>query len=331
MISNGVFAEWQPRYADAGIPTFPVANKKPGIRHYQRTGLIGSRKLVDKFGNAPALGFLCKRADLTILDIDTPDERVLADALSEYGNTPVIVQSGSGNYQAWFRNNGEGRKIRPDKSRPIDILGDGYVVAPPSQGSKGAYQFIAGSLADLASLPVMRAPVVPICTVAPLHAPAPDLVDVGKRNETLFRDCMAAAKSCACLDDLVAYARSTNAEKFAAPLPNSEVVTTASSAWKIECSGNNRFGGEMIVGAPGSHFDRIGPADAFALALYVTLRRHWRDGETFVVANEMHKAYGWPRRKFIEARSSLERHRLLVMVRPPIKGVGPAVYRFGAK
>ncbi len=196
MTPNGVFAQWQPRYADAGIPTFPVANKKPAVRGYLRTGPAGSRQLAHKFGDASALGFSCKRAGLTILDIDTTDERVLADALVEYGDTPVIIRSGSGNYQAWFRNNGEGRKIRPDKSKPIDILGDGYVVAPPSQGSKGAYQFIAGSLADLASLPAMRAAVAPISPPAPLHTPTPVLVNVGQRNDALWHACMRKAKSC---------------------------------------------------------------------------------------------------------------------------------------
>ena len=44
----------------------------------------------------------------------------------------------------------------PIPSVPIDILGDGFVVAPPSLGEKGAYQIIQGSLADLADLPALR-------------------------------------------------------------------------------------------------------------------------------------------------------------------------------
>lgn len=332
MLAGGVFAEWQPRYAEAGIPTFPVRDKKPAIRGYLKAGPNVSRQLADKFGDAPALGFSCKRAGLTILDVDTPDERVLADALVEYGDTPVIVRSGSGNFQAWFRHNGEGRKIRPDKSKPIDILGGGYVVAPPSRGGKGAYRFLSGSLDDLPSLPVLRLPDAANDPVAPAAAPAADLVDVGKRNESLWRACMRHAKGCARFDDLLSFAHGANAEMLAVPLPAGEVVTLAQSAWAKQCAGQNRFGAEMVVGVTASQFGRID--DPFALMLLMTLRHRWRDGETFHVANAMAETMpsgGWPRKKFAAARLMLERAGLLVMVRPPMKGErgGPAVYRFG--
>lgn len=331
MNANGIFAEWQPRYAEAGIATFPVRNKKPAVRGYMRTGAAGSRKMADKFPDATALGFACFRAGLTILDVDTPDERVLADALSEFGDTPVIVQSGSGNFQAWFRHNGERRKIKPDQSKPIDILGGGYVVAPPSQGASGAYRFLSGSLDDLPSLPAMRAPAAAIDRTAapsPASVADPDLVDVGKRNDSLWRACMRQAKSFASFDDLLSFAHGANINMLAVPLPDAEVVTLAQSAWAKECSGDNRFGAEMLVGLPVSKFDRIA-GDPFALSLYMTLRRRWRDGETFAVANEMHKAQGWPRRKFVEARTALESQRLIVMVKRPSKAHGAAAYRFG--
>lgn len=335
MNANGIFAEWQPRYAEAGIATFPVRNKKPAVRGYLRTGAAGSRQLADKFGDATGLGFACFRAGLTILDVDTPDERVLADALSQYGDTPVIVQSGSGNYQAWFRHNGEGRKIRPDKSKPIDILGGGYVVAPPSQGASGAYRFLSGSLDDLPSLPALRAPTAAIDHTAapsPASVAVPDLVDVGKRNDSLWRACMRQAKSFASFDDLLCFAHGANLNMLAVPLPDAEVVTLAQSAWAKECSGDNRFGAEMVVGVTASQFNRID--DPFALMLLMKLRQRWRDGETFHVANAMAESMpsgGWPRKRFAAARLMLERAGLLVMVRPPKKGErgGPAVYRFG--
>lgn len=330
---GGVFAEWQPRYAEAGIPTFPVRNKKPAIRGYLKTGPSLSASWRDKFGDAPGLGFSCERAGVTILDVDTPDERVLADALSEYGDTPVIVQSGSGNFQAWFRHNGERRKIRPDKDKPIDILGGGFVVAPPSQGSKGAYRFLSGSLNDLPSLPVLQLPDAANdhAPALPAPAPDPDLVDVGKRNDALWRACMRHAKTCASFDDLLSFAHGANAEMLAVPLPAGEVVTLAQSAWSKQCSGENRFGSEMVVGVKASQLDRID--DPFALMLMMKLRQRWRDGETFHVANAMAETMpsgGWPRKRFAAARLTLERAGLLVMVRPPLKGErgGPAVYRF---
>jgi hypothetical protein len=60
---------------------------------------------------------------------------VLADALGRHGPTPFVVRGGSGNFQAWYRYNGEPRRTRAWPGLPIDLLGDGYVVAPPSMGS----------------------------------------------------------------------------------------------------------------------------------------------------------------------------------------------------
>jgi hypothetical protein len=156
----GAFSEWQPRYAERGIPTFPVIitgkNKKPAISNYMNVGHPASSQFALRFGDVNALGFvLGKHSRITVLDVDTPDERVLADALDRYGKTPVIVRSGSGNHQAWYKHNGETRQIRPLRNRPLDILGDGFVVAPPSRGAKADYRFIQGGLDDLASLPTM--------------------------------------------------------------------------------------------------------------------------------------------------------------------------------
>ena len=325
MSADGIFAEWQPRYAAADIPTFPVQNKKPAVRGYMKTGPNLSRELAEgKFAGASAFGFACKRAGLTIVDVDTPDENVLADALAEYGDTPVIVRSGSNHFQAWYRNDGEPRKIRPDKEKPIDILGGGYVVAPPSEGSKGAYHFVSGSLDDLPALPCLRKPEAP----DDRPAPAVERVNVGQRNDSLWRACMRHARGCSSFDEVLSFAYSHNLEALATPLPDTEVVSTARSAWDTTASGNNRFGAEMVVGLPASQFEIIGN-DPFALTLMMKLRHRWRDGETFVVANAMAEKMGWPRKKFAAARSYLEARGLLVMVKPPIKGGGPAVYRFG--
>ena len=35
-MTRGLFAEWQPRYAEHGIATFPVRGKVPAIRNYLR-------------------------------------------------------------------------------------------------------------------------------------------------------------------------------------------------------------------------------------------------------------------------------------------------------
>ena len=330
---NGIFGKWQPVYAEAGLAAFPVdpIAKKPMVSNYMKVGVRACDRFAKRFGNAPALGVACARSRLTIVDVDTTDERVLADALSEYGPTPIIVRSGSGHFQAWYRNGGEPRKIRPD-DRPIDILGGGFVVAPPSQGAKGAYEFLEGSLADLSLLPLMRKlAMAPANELAapPLAEPetGTEAAEVGKRNDTLFREAMRAARRCDSLEGVLAHVATVNAG-YEPPLPHDEAVAVAHKAWGYEAAGNNQFGGEMVVGLPVSKFDRLG-SDPFAVTLYMTLRRHWRDGETFSAANAMAETMSFPLRKFVDARRTLERHGLIVMIRKPIKGVGPAVYRFG--
>jgi hypothetical protein len=161
LTSSNTFRDWQPRYAERNIPTFPIEirpdTKKPMVSNYSQFGLPASASIAKKYPEATAIGFMAgRRTGLTILDVDTTDERILADALDKHGQTPVIVRSGSGHHQAWFRHNGEGRHIRafgPDT--PIDILGGGFVVAPPSRGIKADYRFIQGGLDDLDRLPML--------------------------------------------------------------------------------------------------------------------------------------------------------------------------------
>ena len=148
----GVFAEWQPRYAEHRLPTFPVHgdSKKPAVTGYLRVGLPSSKQLALKFGEIDAFGIAVgSRNRITVLDVDSPDERILADAMSRVGPSPFIVRSGSGNHHAWYRHNGEQRRIRPVPHEPIDILGAGFVVAPPSRGAKGTYTLVQGTLDDL--------------------------------------------------------------------------------------------------------------------------------------------------------------------------------------
>lgn len=176
-------ADWQPNYAAAGLAIFPVTpDKRPAVKGYLNVGLRGSRALAEKFANAAAFGFaLGPRSGITVLDIDAPDERILADALDRHGRTPLIVRSGSGNFQAWYRHNGESRRVRPDPSLPIDLLGSGFVVAPPSNVSKGDYSFVSGSLDDLPDLPTMTDP--ERVSAAKENA---EVISPGRRNATLL-------------------------------------------------------------------------------------------------------------------------------------------------
>jgi hypothetical protein len=149
----GVFTQWQPTYAARGIPTFPVridhGVKKPDVKNYLKLGPKVSQALAQRFTSHDALGFAVRRARISVLDVDAPDERVLVDALDRHGPTPIVVRTGSGNWQAYYRHNGERRHVRPWAGLPIDVLGDGYVVAPPSKGTRGDYAIVQGTLDDL--------------------------------------------------------------------------------------------------------------------------------------------------------------------------------------
>ena len=204
------YQHWQADYAAHGVATFPVdANKRPMVSRYGGFGLVGSAKIASKFGHAPAIGFMCgKRNGITVLDVDCKDERVLADALDRHGKSGVVVRSGSGNFQAWYKHNSERRRIRPDRNVPIDILGNGFVVAPPSQSAKGSYQFISGSLDDLDRLPVMQNVRVEAWDNSRLVAE----VKQGQRNNKLFSACLEASRHCDDFDQLCDVARTRNGE-----------------------------------------------------------------------------------------------------------------------
>jgi hypothetical protein len=84
------FAEWQPRYAEQGIATFPVKNKRPCVQGWQHVGIGGSLQLALKFPEADAFGFQCgKHNRITIIDIDSAQERMLDEAVRMFGQSPL--------------------------------------------------------------------------------------------------------------------------------------------------------------------------------------------------------------------------------------------------
>jgi Bifunctional DNA primase/polymerase, N-terminal len=202
MENPGVFAVYQPIYAKRGTATFPLRdNKVPTISNYQKIGLPASSQLALKhrFRSANDFGFMTSaRTRITVLDVDTIDEHVLADAMIRHGSTPVVARTASGKFHAYYRHNGEHRKIRPFNDLPIDLLGNrGYVVASPSRLEKGAYSFLQGSLDDLDRIPAMRgldsdmysrASQIPARPVPCQEAPP---VAEGRRDDILWRYCMA--------------------------------------------------------------------------------------------------------------------------------------------
>jgi hypothetical protein len=276
------FQQWQADYAARHIPTFPVgADKVPMVSNQSRFGLRASAQIARKYPEAPAIGFMGgRRNGVTVLDIDTTDERVLADALDRHGRTPVIVRTGSGHFHAWYRHAGEGRRVRPRRDVPIDILGGGVVIGPPSRTAKGQYQFLQGSLDDLASLPTLND--------APALMPTENLGQLKNgdgRNNALFRLLGRNAHQVDDFDQLLDYAQTRNLD-FGQPLDDKEVVKVAASVWKMQCEGRNRFG-QIGSYNPRPVVNTLARTNPNALALLDVLRTAHPPGKVFAIANAM--------------------------------------------
>jgi len=327
------FRDWQPQYAAHGIATFPVAimtnGKKPLVSHYPQFGIRASTEIVQKFPDATGIGFMVgKRSRLTVLDVDCPDDRVLVDALDRHGQTPIIVRTGSGNFQAWYRWNRESRQIRPFGEKPIDLLGGGYVVAPPSQGTKSNYEFIEGGLDKLDQLPCLRN--IPTYTKGQAGAAtrgAEPIIE-GARNDTLFIHCMRAAHQCDDFDALLDLACTRN-DEFLPPLLDDEVVKVATSAWKYTERGENRMGcpGVWFAANEANHLIRTDP-DAFLLLSY--LRANNRPARTFMIANGLERDLPLTRKRIAAARQRLT-GPYVRLVRRASKYGGAALYRWNSK
>ena len=326
----GLFRDWQGAYAEHNTPTFPVrfvdGDKRPMIGGYAKLGLKGSRALADKFPDADSFGFMVRKARVTILDVDTNDERVLADALDRHGQTPLLVRTQSGGFHAYYRNGGEPRSIRPwGKSRPIDLLGDGYVLGAPSKGARGWYVPVQGTVDDLACLP-------PLTGLAHDQGVAPDgeRIGKGKRGDALFRYCMqTAAKGCVVFSELLERATAfaaTELEPHPDPITASDVKRAVKSALSYTERGLNRFGGSAHVLLGHDVVDRYAACDPDALALLVILKRHhWNREGGFVIAKPaMAESLDWSPRRLLHARTRLVDDGLIRCINRGGRGVGDA-------
>jgi hypothetical protein len=289
---------------------------------YLKLGIRQSRKLPFKFPTNEAFGFaLGASSGITVLDIDTPDERVLRDALEKHGKTPIIVRSGSGNWQAWFRHAGEKRLVRPwGSALPIDVLGGGFVVAPPSVGARGPYKFIEGGLNDLGRLPTLQNLIFPHASSRPKGT----LVREGQRNDALFKACLRLAPRCSSLDDLSALAIRHNAENMQPPLSDDEVFRSARSAWELTERKSN-WAARPVVALLHSDVDDLS-ADELYLLAYV---RRWHGARNdFGVPNRLAKKIKWSLPRLKRTRASLIKKQRIKLVAPESRK-SAAIYKLG--
>jgi hypothetical protein len=321
----GLFPRWQPEYAAHGIATFPVRItediKKPAIKGYQKVGLKGSAELATKFSTADAFGYIAgKRTKTTVLDVDTRDEKILSDALDRHGHTPIVIRTGSGKFHALYRYNGERRLIRPWRGLPIDLLGGGFIIAPPSRATRGSYEFIHGSLDDLDQLPVLRD-----LDLDPPKTRGSAAAKDGERGSRLFEHLMRAANCVSSFDELLDEAKrfGVNCEP---PMEDDRMLSTAESVWKYTEQGLNRFG-QHGAWMAATELDAMIVDDQDALILLAFLRRHQGPAATFMCANGLAETFGWHRVRLANARRRLIELGYFKPIRQAGRGV-PALFRW---
>jgi Bifunctional DNA primase/polymerase, N-terminal len=326
----GVFSKWQPRYAEHGIATFPIGvAKKPSIRGWQKVGLKGSAELAEKFADADALGYVTGcRSNVTVLDIDTTDQKIAEDAIRQHGQPAIIIRTASRKFHHLYRYNGERRRIRPWPELPIDLLGDnGYALAAPSKITAGSYEIIYGRLDDLDRLKPMA-----VTGDAPDQSPAARLRGMREhdgRNNALFqaigppaRDINLAGGS---REQLLRIALQLNAQ-CAEPMENKEVNQIVDSVWGMTLDGRN------FIGRPGAFMDitdldRMIADDPDALLLLMFLRGPQSPRATFMCANGLGRRLGWGEDRLGRARRRLIERGYIRLIRQAGRG-SPALFRW---
>jgi hypothetical protein len=325
-MNMAAFTDAAPAWAAAGIVPLPVSPTGKGwmVKHPEKFRRPAAMALAAKPRFAAAnLGFMCGSHNrLTVIDVDSPADAELQHALTKYGDTGAIVQTPSGGKHLYFRHDGEGREIRPDKGHPIDELGGGLCIAPPStKPAGGGYAWLRGDLSIIPNLPRIRTGAVQ--KTRDFERPAEgSRVQKGERNAQLFRYCRQIVGYCDDLDQLIDAARTWSDSKCAEPLPDAEIVATANSVWKYR--GGKKRVMQNIVEAP---FYSALIADLDALALYSYLSAENGPAAEFMVADGLGAARGWPQRFVPKARRALMDMGAIKCVRHPRKGV-PALYRW---
>jgi hypothetical protein len=350
--TDDVFDTWQPRYAARGIATFPVRfvvldsgklDKRPMVQHWMKMGVRASTELTRKFANAQGIGIALVRNGLAVVDADTKDENVVADVLAHYGPSPLIARSPSGGHHVYYRHNGrQRRRIRDpywqERGAPVDVLGNGLIVAPPSRAPTGVYRFVQGDIDDLQRLPALRAsaedkalPPVAKAKAALDERPSPlrGMREHDGRNNALFMAIGEVARtihaSGGTRADLLQIAREHNVQ-CVEPMEESEVNNIVGNVWRMTEQGRNHISQHGVWMNIAEVETMVGQdQDAFMLLAY--LRVHNGPWGNFWVTNGLADIFGWPRKRMADAR-----HRLIELGHlRPVRQAGkrnPALFRW---
>jgi hypothetical protein len=326
-----IFALHAHEYAEVGLAAIPVdtRRKKPTVKGWQRATprLALNWAKNQRLGSADGLGIIMgKPSGITEIDVDGVGDAWMSLAIERFGETPILIRTASGKSKLWYRHDGEGRHIRPFVGQPIDILGSGFTIAPPSyrEDLATSYIFLAGGLNDLERLPRIQ---------PQAFERAAESVKQGQRNESLWYYCMTQARHC---DDVAALVdvAATWAQAFPDPLPTSEVERCALSAWKYEANGRNFLGlrKPQITAGDKIMDDLLDHPEAYTL-LQMFLRWHGNRQSFAIAPTAMSEAGSppWPRRRIERARDILLQRGFIEELAAPIRGKKSGQYRLSAQ
>lgn len=317
----GIYSHYVGEFTERGIGAFPVDTraKKPAVSGWQGANTVKAMAWArkPKLADAEGLGIVMgKPTGIVEVDVDAVGPAWLSTAVTRFGETAIVIRTASGKSKLWYRHNGEGRSVRPFQGEPIDILGGGFTIAPPSRrfDLAASYQFISGGLDDIANLPT-----IPSSAFSGLSERPAEGVRNGERNDALWRWCMAEARNCDDVEALIDVA-ATWVAGFADPLPAAEIERCARSAWKYEETGRNYLGLKRPQINAG---DRIMDAlidQPDALVLYQMFVRWHQNRASFAIApRAMSEAAipPWPRGKIARARDILVERGFIEELRAP--------------
>lgn len=353
---SGAFVKHALAYFERNLfvtPTGGKDGKKPLLTDYgkKRLGPDAIIKLGKKFPDAN-LAVVTGLSRLAVVDVDEPSDAALDRAIDRFGSTPLISRTGGkGGVQLFYKGH---PSLRPIDFRHVEgwegeLRVDGnIVIAPPSihRETGRGYEFIAGDIDDVTSLPQINLTAFDgygFASVDTTGKRIPETkrveVEVGTRNNWLFRQCLTHAAACDDLDALIDIARTRAEENFSVQMLDSEIIKTARSAWGYQERGENWVGMKSRLPITLADLDELEPlgSDAVVLAFHLRLEHGGRmaRGETFALATVAMEASGtipgWSRWKYREAIEKLMKANVLKMVHQGTRKGDPSQFRIRMK
>ena len=162
--------------------------------------------------------------------------------IERFGDTPLKTRTPSGGCHLWYRHNGEASAdLSPHIPVQLKAAG-GFVVVPPSVRPSGphadrSYEFVEGTMANLARLPRLKTGSTNRLGVTATNPTQLQAVKEGRRNNSLFRHLKDHAPYCDDYEALLDVGMTFGQHDCDPILPIAEIAKTVDSVWKMMAEG----------------------------------------------------------------------------------------------